>query len=385
MRRPGGRLARLTGRDAGLAVLAPASAVLFAVLVSSVIILIAGHQPLDAYRAMIKSLDPSTPRGDRYFVLIVNQATTYYLAGVAVAIAFRMNLFNIGVDGQYRLAVMMAALVGAQVDLPPFLQVPLIIIIAMLTGGLWASIAGLLKVGRGISEVISTIMLNAIATAVVAYLLNRFGVTKGNDRSTTELPRSSWIPGIPWRDAANEIYGLVVLAVIVGIAYGILLGRTRFGFDLRATGLSESAAVASGVSVKRMTLKVMFLSGATAGLIGLPLLLGQSHSYGQDFPAGVGFIGIAIALLGRNSPVGMVFAALLWGFLDSSAISLETVDVPKELVKIMQGILVLSVVIAYELVRRYRLVLEQRDVGKALGDAPPPVPPSSTSLTKASA
>lgn len=378
---------RFSGRDAGLAILAPASAVVFAVALSSVIILVAGHHPLEAYQAMAKSLDPSTPRGDRYFVLIVNQATTYYLAGVAVAIAFRMNLFNIGVDGQYRLAVMVAALVGAQVDLPAFLQVPLIIVIAMLTGGLWAGIAGLLKVGRGISEVISTIMLNAIATGVVAYLLNRFGVTKGNDRSTEQLPASAWIPGIPWRSATSEIYGLVVLAFIVGIAYGILLGKTRFGFDLRATGLSESAAVASGVSVKSMTLKVMFLSGATAGLIGLPLLLGDSHSYGLDFPAGVGFIGIAIALLGRNSPIGMAFAALLWGFLDSSAISLETVDVPKELVKIMQGILVLSVVIAYELVRRYRLVLEQRDVGRALHAPAPPTPPAppAPSLEKASA
>jgi len=377
------RRARLTGRDAGLALLAPVSAVVFALLISSVIILIAGHHPIDAYQAMAKSLDPSTPRGDRYFVLIVNQATTYYLAGIAVAIGFRMNLFNIGVDGQYRLAVMVAALLGAQVDLPPFLQVPLIIVIAALVGGLWASVAGLLKVGRGISEVISTIMLNAVATALVAYLLNRFGVTNGNDRSTKELPRSAWIPSIPWRDAANEIYGLVILAVIVGIAYGVLVGKTRFGFDLRATGLSESAAVASGVSVKRMTLTVMFLSGATAGLIGLPLLLGQSHSYGLDFPAGIGFIGIAIALLGRNSPVGMAFAALLWGFLDSSAISLETVDVPKELVKIMQGILVLSVVVAYELVRRWRLVLEQRAVGRALDDGPPP--PAAASREKASA
>jgi ABC-type uncharacterized transport system permease subunit len=378
--------ARLSGRDAALAVLAPVSAVAIALLISSVVILIAGHHPIDAYRAMAKSLDPSTPRGDRYFVLIVNQATTYYLAGVAVAIAFRMNLFNIGVDGQYRLAVMVAALVGAQVDLPPFLQVPLILVIAMLVGGLWASIAGLLKVGRGISEVISTIMLNAIATAVVAYLLNRFGVTQGNDRSTEELPRSAWIPGIPWREAANEIYGLVFLAVIVGILYGVLLGRTRFGFDLRATGLSQSAAVASGVSVKAMTLRVMFLSGATAGLVGLPLLLGNSHSYGLDFPAGVGFVGIAIALLGRNSAVGMAFAALLWGFLDSSAVSLETVDVPKELVRIMQGVLVLSVVVAYELVRRYRLVLEQRDVGRAVGEPPPgPGGPAAPSLEKASA
>ncbi len=118
--------------------------------------------------------------------------------------------------------------------------------------------------------------------------------------------------------SGGQVYGFVTVSVLVGLGYWFLLNRTRFGFDLRASGASEPAAVASGVDVKRMVLTSMLLSGGVAGLVGLPLLLGASHSYGQDFPSGIGFTGIAIALLGRNHPVGMGFAALLWGFLDVS-------------------------------------------------------------------
>ena len=140
-----------------------------------------------------------------------------------------------------------------------------------------------------------------------------------------------------------------------------------FGFSIKATGLSESAAVASGISVNRMILSAMLLSGAVAGLIGMPELLnGSAASYSLNFPTGIGLTGIAVALLGRNNPVGMVFSALLWAALDSSANALQGVGVARELVTIMQGVIVLSVVVAYEFVRRYRLVLEARDVARAL-------------------
>ena len=161
-------------------------------------------------------------------------------------------------------------------------------------------------------------------------------------------------------------------AVLVGFAYWFMLGRTRFGFDLRATGMSESAAVSSGVSVKRMIVTSMLLSGAVAGLVGMPQLLGASYSYSLDFPAGLGFTGIAIALLGRNHPLGIAFGALLWSFLTNSAQILDIEGVPKEIARIMQGTIVLSVVIAYELVRRYRLVQQQRRVGEQTAEPPPP-------------
>ena len=182
------------------------------------------------------------------------------------------------------------------------------------------------------------------------------------------MPGLHIIPGAP---ASAAVFSFIFVAGLVGVAYWFVLNRTRFGFDLRATGGSEPAAVASGVNVKRMVVVAMLLSGAVAGLVGMPQLLGSSHYYSLDFPAGLGFTGIAIALLGRNNPVGIAFGALLWGFLDSSATRLDFEGIPQEIVLIMQGVLVLSVVVAYELVRRYRVSQVARAVGRELGTADP--------------
>ena len=349
-----------------LVVAAPLLALTFAVVVTSVILGISNHPPMQVYRDM---WDYGTQPDS--LALTLNLSTTYYIAAVAVAIGFKMNLFNIGVDGQYRLAALFAAYVGGSVALPPVLHVALIIVVAMVVGAMWAGVAAVLKNRRGVSEVISTIMLNYVATGVIAFLLapDRFAVlTEGsNNIGTPPIPPSGQVPGldvIP--NASSQVYGLVVLAAAVGVGYWWLLSRTRFGFDLRATGLSPTAAVASGVNVKRMVLAVMLLSGAVAGLIGMPQLLGASYAYNLDFPAGLGFTGIAIALLGRNSPVGIIFGALLWAFLDVSRQILDLQGVSKEIVTIMQGIAVLSVVIAYEVVRRYSIRAQQREVGRQL-------------------
>jgi len=360
---------RFSSRAVILGVAAPVGALLFAGLVCALILLLTDHSPADVVDQMITSA-----QRPRTFVNSLNSATTYYLAAVAVAIGFRMNLFNIGVDGQYRLAAMLsAAFAGASFmeSLPSFLRIALTMIAAMLVGAAWAGLAGLLKVTRGVSEVISTIMLNAVATALVSYLLNpnRLAVqTAGsNNIGTSPITEGGQVEGIAYAGSSSKLFGLVFLAVAVGLVYWFVLARTRFGFELKATGLSESAAVASGVAVKRMVLYSMLLSGAVAGLVGMPQLLGSSHSYALDFPAGVGFTGIAVALLGRNHPVGMALAAVLWGLLDNSSNSLDVAGVPKEIVAIMQGVIVLSVVVAYELVRRYKVRVEQREVGRALG------------------
>jgi general nucleoside transport system permease protein len=360
---------RFSARSVLLGLAAPVSALVFAALVCAVILAISKHSPADVVDAMITS-----GKRPRTFVIALNNATNYYLAAVAVAIGFRMNLFNIGVDGQYRMAAMLsAALAGASFmdSLPSFLRIALTMIAAIVVGAVWAAIAGLLKVTRGVSEVISTIMLNAIATAVISFLLNkdRLAVLTGEAIHTRDITPGGQVPGIPYPGAppSATVHGLIFVAVAIGVLYWFVLSHTRFGFDLKATGLSESAAVASGVSVKKMVFASMLLSGAVAGLVGMPELLGGAHSYSLNFPPGIGFIGIAVALLGRNHPLGMGFAALLWGILDASSNTLDVSGVPKEIVAIMQGVIVLSVVVAYELVRRYRVRLEQREVGQALG------------------
>jgi general nucleoside transport system permease protein len=287
-----------------------------------------------------------------------------------------MNLFNIGVDGQYRLAAMLAASLGGWLTLSPILHVGVILIAAVTVGALWAALAAFLKVTRGVSEVISTIMLNYIATGIIGYLLapGRLAVaTAGsNNIGTRPIPASGQVPGLDLVSGSPlKVYGLVVLAVAVGLGYWFLLSRTRFGFDLRATGANEPAAVASGVSVRRMVIVSMLLSGGVAGLIGMPQLLGSSYTYALDFPVGLGFTGIAIALLGRNHPVGIAFGALLWGFLDNSVTILQLAGVAKEVVFITEGVIVLSVVVAYEIVRRYRVRAEQQAVGRELGRTTP--------------
>jgi ABC-type uncharacterized transport system permease subunit len=350
-------------RQIALRVGAPVIALVIALVITMIVLRVAGVDPFNAISSMI---DYGTMSSS--VVEILNRATGYYLSAIAVAIGFRMALFNIGVDGQYRMAAMLAAVLGGAVTLPaPFGQI-LVIVAAMLIGGAWAAIAGVLKVTRGVSEVISTIMLNAIATGLIAYLLNPARLAEvrpgSNNVATTPISSAGRVPGFDL--AGGRVFGLIALAAAVGVAFHVVINRTRFGYDLRISGLSPTAARASGVDSRRMVVTTMALSGVVAGLVGMPELLGASYQYSLNFPAGLGFTGIAIALLGRNNPFGVGLAALLFSFLDQSSDVLQLNDVPKEIVLVMQGTVVLTVVIVYELVRRFEIRLQQRAVAAEL-------------------
>jgi len=362
--------ATLDLRKVGLGLLAPVLAILVAFLVTSTVLLLAGDPVGAVWTQLLTAPKP------RLVVAIINGASVYY--------GFRMNLFNIGVDGQYRVAAFAAAVFAGQGWLPGWLNILVSLLIAVVVGAAWAGIAGWLKVTRGVSEVISTIMLNAIATGLVSFLLFRVAdsTAGSNVTNTKTIPTSSQVPGfalIP--GTPNKVFGFILLAALVGVAYWVILNKTRFGFDLRATGRSESAAVASGVNVKRMVLTAMLISGAAAGLVGMPLLFGQDFSYGTTFQPGLGFAGIAIALLGRNHPVGIAFGALLWSYLEQQSNGLQiTVGVSSELVFVIQGVIVLAVVIAYEVVRRAGLRMEQRRVARQLADKPAPPTPEGVTV-----
>jgi simple sugar transport system permease protein len=345
----------------------PVLAVLFAAALCAAALLIAGSSPLTALSAMVGQMGRGTTTVDT-----VNSAAIYYLAAIAVAIGFQMKLFNIGIEGQYRLAACAAAIVGGSISLPPVLHALVVVLVGVLVGAMWAGIPALLRAYRGVSEVISTIMLNFVATGIIAFLIRRdsFGVLAGNSLTTSPIPDSGRVPGFD--TGAGVVFGLSFLAVAIGVGYWFLLNRTRFGFELRASGESPTAADAGGVNPKRMIIYTLLLSGAVAGLAGLPELLGRDHAYTINSPQGYGFTGIAIALLGRNHPVGIAFGALLWSFLDKSAVSLDNVGVPRNIVLIMQGSVVLSVIVAYELTRRYEVAAEQRRVAAQLRSAPAP-------------
>ena len=348
-----------------LALSAPILALLAAFLITSLVLLAAGDPVVEVWDQLLSV--PET----RNLGNIIDNATVLYLSGLAAAIGFRMNLFNIGVDGQYRIAGFVAAVVAGEAWLPGYLNTVLAILCAMAVGAVWAGIAGVLRATRGVSEVISTIMLNAIATALVAYLLRKAAVrTEGsNIVATKTIPEDGWVPNITISEGPPvvQVYGFVIGAVIAGFLFWFVLNKTRFGFDLRATGQSTTAAIASGVSVTKMTIMAMMLSGAVAGLVGLPILLGSAHSYGSTFQSGLGFAGIAIALLGRNNAVGIGIGALLFAYLDEQSNPLQIlVDVSPDIVAITQGVIVLTVVISYEIVRRYGVRLEQQSVARAL-------------------
>jgi ABC-type uncharacterized transport system permease subunit len=357
-----------------LAAAAPVAAVLLALVLSSLVLLVVGSDPLDAFGRMVRhALRLET------MVDILNRATPLYISGIAAAVGFRMGLFNIGVEGQYLLAAIVAAHVGALVALPAFLHIPFIVLVAMTVGAAYSGFAGVLKVTRGINEVISTIMLNAIAVSgLVAFLINRWqsggAVTGGVGRVGTEpIPSSGRIPDLNGfvelftREITQgkRLTGVLVIAVLAGVVFHLLINRTRFGYDLRASGINPIAAQVGGIPPKRMIVMAMIISGAFAGLVGLTEIMHIGF-----FPAnpiqGLGFTGIAVALLGRNRAVGAALAALLFAFLDVSSGVLQFSGAPREIVVIMQGIIILAAVIAYEVARRAREREEARTAAEAL-------------------
>jgi ABC-type uncharacterized transport system permease subunit len=341
------------------ALLAPGVAAVMAILIAAVALLISRNNPLTAFSAMWDNVSNAES-----VVLIINRAVPYYVSGVAVAIGFKMNLFNIGANGQYLLAALIAAWAGSQVSLPAPLHVTFILAVAVIVGAAWASIAAILKVTRNVNEVISTIMLNFIATGLVAFLLTeRFRERDSGSliAQTPTLPPSARLPNLDWLitwtgiNLGNaRLLGFLPIAIGIGVGYHLLLNRSRFGFELRLSGLNPDAARAAGVNPKAMVFKTIILSGAIAGLIGMHSLLAdpQFYKYGDQFPRMLGFTGISLALLGRNHPAGVAAAALVWAMIERATQPLSRIGIPQEIGVIMQGAFLLTAIIAYEVVKR---------------------------------
>ncbi len=367
-------------RRIGLSLAAPAAAALFALTISAFVLEFSGSPAIETYRIMLEN-------GMKLETIVdtLNRATPLFLSGVAAAIGFRMNLFNIGVEGQYLLAAFFAAAAGGAVDLPPVLHVALILIVAMSVGATYAGVAGALKVTRGVNEVISTIMLNGIAIAgILPWLVRAWADDSGasNNVGTRIVPESGRLPNLNGvaeiftREISKgrEITGVLLVAIVLGIVYHVVVNRTRFGFDLRASGANPFAARVSGVPPRRMIFTAMLLSGAAAGLVGMVEILSEKFKYDQSFVQGLGFNGIAIALLGRNNPGGMAVGALLFGFLDASSGILQiSGSASREIVVIIKGVILLAAVVAYEVVKRIRDREESRAAAAAMvGDGPAP-------------
>lgn len=321
-------------------------AVFVALAICAVVLLITGKDPIQAYKTLFGSVTETKVQQDT-----LQRATPLFISASAVAIGFKMNLFNIGVEGQMRVALLATAAAGAAVKLPAPLHVLFCFVVAMATGAIWAGIAGYLKVKRQVNEVIATIMLNFVALSLVAWAFNAFlrDTTVGVLVKTKELPRSAWLPDIVDR----RLSSMFIFAMIVLLFFWILVWKTKFGFRLRASGANPGAARVTGVHPGRMIIISMLISGALAGLTGMRALMGDVHAYQNNLAETQGFNGIQVALLGQKHPIGILFSGLLFGFLGAASGKLQLEDIPKEIVTIMSGIIVIAVVVINGAVKRW--------------------------------
>ncbi len=334
-----------------LGLAAPLASLAVAAGFSALLLLISGFNPGDVLSVLWTRAGQASTWLDA-----AQRAIPLYLSALAVAIGFKMGLFNIGVEGQYRVAMLATAVLGAAVQLPAVVHVAFCLVVAMIFGAAWATIPAVLKVTRGVNEVISTIMMNFIAIGLTAFLFAEvFRDTPAGDLNakTRAMPRSSYVPNLIEQDL-RALSGFLIVAIVLGIGFYLLVWRSRFGFQLRASGANAAAARIAGINPKAMIVKTMLLSGALAGLVGMPQILGERHAYSNDLQLNLGFDGIAVALLGRNNPAGMAVGAIIFGFLNAAGRFLDLADIPKEIVTILQGVIVLTVVIVYELVGRIR-------------------------------
>jgi simple sugar transport system permease protein len=343
---------------------------LFAGIVGALIIQAYGVSPLEVYR--IVWVYSSSELSD--FARVLANATPLIFSGLAVAVAFKAGMFNIGVEGQYIVAMMTASMAALGLDfLPTALLLPAVVLGGMLGGALWAAIPALLKVKTGAHEVVTTIMMNGIALSLVAWVILR--PLKSGDEGLVDLrtdifTTKALIPNIATTlgleeqvPASVHLTWLFPLALLACALVWFLLFRTRLGYEIRAIGSSSGSAEAGGISIKALQMKAFLISGALGGLVGLNGLLGDRGYLAHNYEVGLGFAGITVAFLGRNHPLGIALAAILLGVLargqDGIAVTFE---LPTETLIILEGILILSVVVAYELVRRGLARRRQRTV-----------------------
>jgi simple sugar transport system permease protein len=329
------------------ALLPPLVAILAAMVVGDLLILSFGQSPGHVYGLLLEGT-----WGNAYgFGQVLYKTTTLTFTGLAVALALRAGLFNIGAEGQLAAGGFVAAVIGLVLPAgtPGLLAVPLCILAAAMGGGVVGAVPGALKARFGAHEVIVTIMLNFIALALLNWLvaahLHVPETLHTPDINAGRVPR---LGGVFTGSAANWI---LLLALATAAAVWFYLFRTRRGYELRAVGLQPDAAEYAGVRVGGVWMRAMAVSGALAGLGGVNFVLGYKHYYEDGFAGGAGFLGIAVALVGRNDPVGVVLAALFFATLSQGGLAINAV-VPKQMVEVLQGVVILAVAIAVPEVRR---------------------------------
>ncbi len=329
-------------------ILIPALNLALAFLVAGLVVLFIGENPIDAMRLLLTgSLGSSYAIGYTLYY-----ATTFVFTGLSVAIAFHAGLFNIGGEGQAALGGIGVTLVCLAVPWPYWLiALPFAVLGAGVFGAAWAYIPAYLQARRGSHVVITTIMFNFIASALVVYLLvNVMKVPGSMTPETANFPEGTFLPFI------HEMLGVLgikmsrtpmnfsaVLALVAAWLTWLLIWRTRLGYEMRAFGHSEPAAVYAGIDPTRITIIAMLLSGAMAAMMSLNVVMGFQHRLVLDYVGGAGFVGIAVSLMGRSHPVGVILAAILFGILyqGGSELAFEMPSISREMIVVIQALVIL--------------------------------------------
>ena len=356
----------------------PLIAVTFALLVGAIVILLIGEDPIFVYKTLF-----SNAIGNRDgWGNVLFRATPLIFTGLTVAFAFRCGLFNIGGEGQMYIGTFLATWVGFTfTNLPAFILLPLCILTAAAGGALWAAVPGILKAKTGVHEVIVTIMMNWIASSLTFFLVLKFKAApteamvaagvKQMIPHTSEIAQAARLPRLyPILQSLNidfPAYNQVNVSFFIAIGVAILayyiLWKTNLGYEIRAVGYSPLAAEYGGISVAKNIILAMMISGAFAGLVGTNEVMGFKYRWRQELFTGLGFNGIAVALLGKNHPLGVVLAAILFGILNygGAIVNIYTEGrIPRELIMVLQAVIVIFVVISDEVVKR--LIRQRRKV-----------------------
>ncbi len=333
-------------------VLIPVISVLLGIIAGTIIMLVSGYNPISGYTALWQGIF-----GEVYYVgETVRQITPYILAGLAVAFAFRTGLFNIGVEGQLIVGWVAAVWVGLAFDLPNIIHLPLAVLAAALAGALWGFIPGFLKARYRVHEVIVTIMLNYTALHITnAFIKSISGKDSTDKIADTASLRSPFLEALT--DYSRMHWGIVI-AIICAIIMWFLLEKTTQGYELRSVGFNQHASQYAGMNVNKNIILSMVISGAFAGLAGAMEGLGTfGYASVKGGFTGVGFDGIAVALLGGNTAIGVIFAAILFGGLKIGALNMPLeANIPNELVDIIIALIIFFVASSYMirwLIQRY--------------------------------
>lgn len=318
---------------------------LSALLVAALVIHLLGESPVESMKILIDSA-VINPEGLGYTLFY---ASTFVFTGLAVSIAMKAGLFNIGAEGQMYFGGLglTLAVLAFDATLSPWLMIPLAMLGAAVFGALWAFLPGYLQAKRGSHVVVTTIMFNFIAASLMNFLIVKYLLPEGEQNPASRvfaesaaLPTlNAWFPF--FGDTPLNIGFLVAIAALV--IYGVVVSRSTWGYQLRATGLNQHAAHYAGVRISRMIIVAMLISGALAGLASVNSIMGSTHYLSLNFPAGAGFIGIAIALMGRQHPVGIFLSSVLFGALIQGGfdLSLEKPNIPVETFVFIQGLIIL--------------------------------------------